>query len=133
MVGDIVSVARFLFDSISGIKKASLEKREKIAKYCEDISSCLEKIVVNHNENKSSPSQCSELQYYADTFADTVTGVIEYPQSKELAQGLVNAQHSRAMMHITRGHHNIATEEFTAEISEAAGLFRAVANTVRAQ
>ncbi len=133
MIDTVLAVARQLFAAIAKFKQAKAEKRQRIAAYLDSIGLCIAEVSSGLRRGEVPYARCSELATYAEKLPAALGDEIGQDQSRELAAALKQAGHARALaMELANTEGKNAKAAQLQKLDEAAGLFVAMANTVRA-
>lgn len=138
MIEEILKVAKELWAIKGSFSKAKRERRERLATYFEHISKCLEETAKALRAGNIPHGRCGEMLGYANTFTETVKGVISEKEARDYAQRLGAAhdieyalmQREREMMDEIAD--PLYRESQLGKMEEASGVFQALANSIRA-
>lgn len=131
MIDEILNAAKELWAIKGSFSKAKRERRERLAQYFEHISNCLEETAKVLRTGAVPHGKCGEMKGYAETFKETVKGIISEQKADDFAKKLWAARDIE-----------YAVQEFSdarykdsqlGKMEEASGLFKALANSIRAR
>lgn len=129
MIGDILEIARTLFGLGEKFTKARAERRARIADYFGAISQTISKVSESLKENEVPHGKCAEMATYADLLPETIGDVIGSEKAKELSTRLKDAHEVEMLLYDL--HNAPDRDQELAQLDEAAGLFKALANSIR--
>ncbi|PVX27559.1 MAG: hypothetical protein CW716_01690 [Candidatus Bathyarchaeum sp.] len=134
MIDEILNVAKELWSIRQTFNKAKQDKREKMATYFENISSCLEQASATLRGGEIPHGKCGQMLGYARMFPETVEGVISEEKAEEFTSKLIEAH---GIEHATKiGEKEFAdavySDQQIGKIEEASGQFQALADSIRA-
>ena len=130
MIDTILNVAGRLWELRKALMRARRERRDRIATYFERISKCLGEVSAELKANQVPHGKCAELQTYARMLPDTIGDQIMKAEAHQLAQDLESA-HEVELLLYQLGSSPDRDEEL-AKLDQAAGVFMALANTIKA-
>ena len=130
MIGDILEVARTLFGLGEKLAKVRTERRARIADFFDAISQTIGKVSESLKQNEVPHGKCAEMATYADLLPETVGDAIGSEKAKELSKRLKDAHEVEALLYDL--HNAPDRNQRLAQLDEAVGLFRALANSIRA-
>jgi hypothetical protein len=130
IIGDLVGVAKDLWELRSSFANAKQEQRDRISDYFLSISDCLHATHESLAQGVYPHQRCAELKGYADLLADTLKGTINKTKADELATRLRGA-HEVERLHAELRSDPKAREELPM-LAEAAGTLAALGKSVRA-
>jgi hypothetical protein len=131
LIDEILNVAKELWAIKEPFGKAKEKRRAELATYFEHISKCLEEAAKVLRAGDIPHGKCGEMLGYANTFTRTIKGVISEQEAEDFAKRL-GAAHGieYAVQEIADAR---AKESQIGKIEEASGVFRALANSIRAR
>ena len=110
--------------------KARRERRKEIGAYFEQISVCLGEVSSQLKANQVPHGKCAELQTYAQKLPGTIGDHIKETEAQKLAQDLESAHEVELLLSQLESSGDRDAE--LAKLDRAAGMFMALANTIRA-
>lgn len=131
MIDTILSVAKALFDFKGEFDKSRRDRKDRIAQYFEEISKCLAEISSELKAHKYPYGKCAEMRTYADRLPRTVGDIIGKNEAQRLAKDLESAHEVELLFNQLEGSPNRRRD--LAKLEEASGIFKALANSLRAE
>ena len=128
MIDEILNVAKGLWSIKKSLSKAKGERREKLAKYFEQISNCLEEAAKVLRTGAIPHGKCGEMRGYAEMFTKTVKGIISEQETEKFAKQLDAA---RDIEYAVYEMEKRDRDSQLGKLEEASGLFQALANSIR--
>lgn len=139
----LVSIGNHLFDFFRERKKESRERNDRIAALCTSISNCLEKMASDIREGNNPKRECAELAKYLMNFQDVAGKDLDKDEAAELREWIrvswVGPLRSVKLLremgfdpHLSKVPEARLDNEL-AQIEEAAGVFLATANLLKAE
>ena len=126
----ILLVARELFGLRVNLENAKRERRERIAQYLETIATTLSEVATELRLGRVPHGKCAEMGGHADLLHETIGNAIDTERVRELASVLKGAHEVEQIYYELDNARGSDTE--IAKLDEAAGLFRALAASVKA-
>src|SRR5262245_15973947 len=133
MIQGLIDACKALITAAGTLQKLGDERRAKLASYFEAISKVLFTIIERKNKGEKSVDVCAELSVYAEKLQEVGQSTLSMAELDRLSQELETAQHSRAMLFFTEFPVQHSYNEYLDQLNEAAGMFRGLANTLRAK
>jgi hypothetical protein len=135
-MSEIVSTIREVATDFWNLKemfaKAKQEKREKIAVYFEQISECLMITAAILRENKYPYGSCAQMGIFANMLPKVIDNILNSEKTTELSDKLRSAQKLEQLFHDLSVLNASDREEQLGNLEGAAGVFLAMAKSVRA-
>lgn len=130
IIGDILEVAKMLFDLRNRLNKAKKERKQAVADYYNRIADTLEHVVVKLRANEVPHGDCAKILTYAEQLPETIGDLIGDNVAIELSKKLANAHEVELLLYQL----DVATDRETqlAQLEKAAGYFEASADSLRA-
>jgi hypothetical protein len=129
----ILDVAKALVGVSDQLRRANRERRQDMAQLFDAISSCLAAVSTEIRAGGVPHGRCAELEQYAQALPGVVAKELGDARAQELGQTLHSAYNVESvavgLQQVTSAQEK---EPYLAEIEEASGKFRALANLVRA-
>ena len=130
--GTILDVAKSLLGLSDQLRNADRQKRGDMAQLFESISDCLVAVSTEIRSGGVPHGRCAELAQYAEALPGLVEAELGQPKARELGQTLHSAYNVES---VAIGLQQVADDQqkdpYLAQIDEASGKFRALANLVR--
>ena len=132
MFRTILEVARSLLGMSDQLRAADRQRRGDMAHLFEQIGGCLIAVSTEIRAGGVPHGRCAELRQYATALPDLVRDELGDAQAQDLGATLLSAYDvERVAMELHQVEHAAQKEPYLAEIEEASGKFRALANLVR--
>jgi hypothetical protein len=130
IIKDIIDVAKALFGVKENLAKANKQKRNEMAEYFQAISVCLVGTYENLLENEVPHGRCGELAEYARSMPKVIEGFVHDDKAIELSELLLSSHKVEGLW--DQFNENPEKKKDLPVIAEAAGIFLALSNSVRA-
>jgi hypothetical protein len=130
IIGDILEVAKMLFDLRNKLSKAKKERKQAVADYYNRIADTLKHVVVKLRANEVPHGDCEKVLTYAEQLPETIGDLIGNDVAIELSKKLANAHEVELLLYQL----DAATdrEAQLAQLEKASGYFEASADSLRA-
>jgi len=126
---NILDVARFLFGLNDQLKATERQRRADMAALFEDISNCLTATSGGIRAGAIPHGRCAELITYAQALPGVIYQEVGEARARELGDMLHSAYAVEQLaMRIAQ---STDKESYLAQLEEASGKFRALANLIR--
>ena len=129
IIDTLLGVAKTLFGLRGELKKAKVDRRGRIATYFESISKCLADVSTSLKDGQVPHGKCAEMKTYAEALPAAISHEIGYSEARRLSEELGAAYQVEALLSELSDSNQ---ERELAKLDEAAGIFQALANTIRA-
>ena len=133
MFTSLIEAAKALIGAAGTLQKLGDDRRSKLASYFDAINVVLLGIVDRKLRKEKAHDLCAELGVYAGKIREVAATTLADDEITRLADELTRAEQSRAMMFMTELPNDKAYENYAEQLAEAAGVFRGLANTLRAK
>ena len=130
MIKDILDIARTLFGLRGKLREARRDRRDRIADYFDNISLTVQEVANSLKKDEIPHGKCEEMAVYADMLTDTVGDEIGLEKAQELSNRLKEAHEVELIIMEIRDDSD--KESKIAQLEKASGLFKALANSIRA-
>jgi hypothetical protein len=132
MFSDLLAALKALGSGFSWAVQLQAEKRKRFAALCENISNVLQQYANADQSRRQSMNLCAELREYVLPIRELASGTLAPPEIARVADALdhVCDAWSRLDEAATRRTHVDADD--VDQIVEASGMFRGLANRLRA-
>jgi len=127
----ILSVANSLWNLRDQLNRARRDRRDRIAEYFASLSDCLGAVASSLREGDIPHGRCAEMEVYASKLPDTIGDVVGREEAADQARALAEA-HNVEWLVADLGPDEPERETRLADIERAAGIFTALATTMRA-
>lgn len=128
----ILDVAKSLLGISDQLRNAERERRKDMAHLFEQISNCLVAVSTEIREGGVPHGRCQELQQYAAALPALIKKDSGESRAHELGDTLFSAYNVESVaMNLQKIADDQEKEPYLAQIEEASGKFRALANLVR--
>lgn len=131
--GTILDVARSLLGMSDQLRSANRQRRGDMAVLFESISDCLVAVSTEIRTGGVPHGRCAELAQYAESLPGLVADELGVQQANDLGATLYSAYNVESvaigLQEVADAHQK---EPYLAQLEEASGKFRALANLVRA-
>jgi len=132
MFGDVLKALDLLVTALTGRRKLRAEDREKFAKIYDEISTVLANFIVTSSDRPKSINLCAELREYVVPIRDLATGRLPSSDVDRLANALSSVCDQWARVHGNSEAGIQVNQHDLDQIAAAEGMFRGVANRIRA-
>jgi hypothetical protein len=133
MLDGLVDAAKALVSAATTLAQVGDARRAKLATYLESVSRVIDGIIERKGKQQKAADLCAELSVYAEHLRELGKATVAKPLLDRLADELVKAQHSRAMLFLSQNPEADSYDSAVDQLSETAGLCRGVATTLRAR
>jgi hypothetical protein len=130
IVETILDVAGKLFGLKDQLSKARRDRRDRIAEYFATLGKTLGEVAGSLRKDEIPHGKCAAMQHFATELPKTVAGVVSDAEANDYARRLADAYEVEMLWGELRGAPD--RERKLAQLERAAGLFEAIAATVRA-
>lgn len=128
----ILDVAKSLLGISDQLRNAEGERRKDMAHLFEQISNCLVAVSTEIRTGGIPHGRCQELQQYAEALPTLLKKDLGESRAQELGDTLFSAYNVESVaMNLQKVADDQEKEPYLAQIEEASGKFRALANLVR--
>ena len=128
----ILDVAKSLLGMSEQLRSANRERRSDMSHLFEQISNCLVAVSTEIRAGGVPHGRCAELEQYARELPGLVRDELGETRAQELGDTLLSAYNVQSVaIDLQQVEDAQQKESFLAEIEEASGKFRALANLVR--
>lgn len=129
----ILDVAKSLLGMSDQLRNADRQRRHDMSTLFEQISSCLAAVSTEIRTGGGAHGRCSELRQYAQDLPDLVRNELGNIRAQEFGKTLLSAYNVESVAQNLQNVKDAQEKEpYLAQIEEASGKFRALANLVRA-
>ena len=132
MLGDVIAAVNVLAGVFSRQRQLDEEKRKRLAGLCDDISNVLERAGKAGDDRRQSISLCAELRQYVEPLRDVARDTLESDEINRLATELDRVCDAWQKLAGTAEPGGHSYEGHLDQLAEGAGLFRGLANRLRA-
>ena len=132
MISSLIDAAKALVSAATSLQKLGDERRTKIATYFDAISKVLSAIPERKLKDEPFVDLCGELHVYAEMLEKVASSAVSPVELLNLVKTLQSAEDMRGMLSLEWAEYTYRDMP-VATLQEAAGLFRGLAATLRAQ
>jgi hypothetical protein len=130
IVETILDVAGKLFGLRDQLSKARRDRKDRIATYFDQLGKTLAEVAESLRQGQVPHGKCEAMRVYATELPETVKDVIDVQKAQEYARQLADAYEVERLFGELSGAPD--REAKLVQLERAAGLFEALATTVRA-
>lgn len=130
IIDEILGVAKELFGLRDLLSKAKADRRAKVATFFENVSGCVADVSTSLKEGQVPHGKCAEMEVYAQELPALVADELGKDRAQALGGRLRAAYEVERILGELPA--NSDRDEELAKLDQAAGVFRALANVVRA-
>jgi hypothetical protein len=128
----ILDVAKSLLGLSDQLRSADRQRREAMSGLFSSISDCLVDVSTEIRAGRIPHGRCAEIEQYAQDLPGKIRNEVP-DRADELGQLLQSAYHVEIVaMNLHQLEQDADKEPYLAQIEEAAGKFRALANLIKA-
>lgn len=131
IIENIWKVATWLYDAAAGFQKAQRDKRDRLALLMEQIAACLETVVAKVRMDENADGECEKMNQYSEALPPLLVGHFTEVKAQEIADTLRSSYAVETLAIELRKLPD--NREQLAELTRAAGKFKALADILRAQ
>ena len=128
----LFDVARGLFDLRGELRKATRDRKDRVADYFDSLATLVESVAASLRRGEYPHGSCAQLHTLASLMTTTLEGLIGEDEARDYQERLLGIWQIEQLFGDLQSMSPKQAENRLVEIEQAAGYFRAIAMHLRA-